>query len=91
METPANADPVPFDDEPVLAKRPHDRRQQPVLAFEDPFRQRLRIVAIAHVDPCLRDDRSMIDFGGDEMDGAAMDARAVVERTAMRIEPRIGR
>src|SRR5947207_5054564 len=89
-EFPLNADLPAFDDEPSFAKCADGRGQQPVFDFEHPRCERGRIVTVAHVDTRLPDDRTVVGLRGDEMNRAAVDARAVVERTLVRIEPGAG-
>ena len=63
-------------------------RQQPVLDREHARGERRLVVVVAHRHRRLRDDRPAVDVGRHEVHGAAVDAHAVGERAAMRVQAR---
>ena len=51
--------------------------------------ERSLVVAVVHGNRALRDDRPVVECRGHEMHGAPVNAHAVRQRAAMRVEPRI--
>ena len=86
-----NVDSAAVDDKPPFAIPAYDPRQQHVFRTEHARRERILVVAVQHRDRGLRDDRADVDVRRHEMHGAAVDAHAVGERAAMRVEARVGR
>jgi hypothetical protein len=68
---------------------PADRaRIDHVLLYEHARSERLLAVVGEHGNDRLRDDRPVIEVGGDEVDGRAARLAAGVERTPVRVQPR---